>query len=72
MARAKSLQRQLNEAMDAYDAGKITKSEYNALATQLMEKAARLHERGIMSEDEYDRFLDVWATGIYYTDDGLI
>ena len=72
MARAKSMTRQLEEAMDAYDAGKLTKAEYAALANRLQEKAMRLNELGVMSNAAYHRFEDVWATGIYYTDDGLI
>ena len=72
MARAKSMTRQLREAMDAYDAGKITKTEYDALARSLLDKAMRLNELGVMSDVAYDRFEDVWATGVYYTDDGLI
>ena len=72
MARAKSLPRQLEEAMDAYDAGKITKAEYEALANRLQDKAMRLKELGIMSDAAYNRFEDAWATGVYYTDDGLI
>ena len=72
MARAKSMTRQLEEAMDAYDAGRITKSEYDAVATRLYDKAMRLNECGIMSDAAYSRFEDVWATGVYYTDDGLI
>ena len=72
MARAKSMTRQLKEAMDAYDAGKITKAEYNALANRLQVKAMRLNERGVMSNAAYHSFEDVWATGVYYTDDGLI
>ena len=72
MERAKSVTRQLREAMDAYDAGKITKAEYDALATRLQDRAMRLNELGIMSDAVYHRFEDVWATGVYYTDDGLI
>ena len=72
MERAKSVTRQLREAMDAYDAGKITKGEYDALATRLQDRAMRLNELGIMSDAAYHRFEDVWATGVYYTDDGLI
>ena len=72
MARAKSMTRQLEEAMDAYDAGRITKAEYNALANRLQEKAMRLNELGVMSNAAYHRFEDVWATGVYYTDDGII
>ena len=72
MARAKSMTRQLEEAMDAYDAGKITKAEYDALANRLQEKAIRLNGLGIMSDAAYHRFEDVLATGVYYTDDGLI
>ena len=72
MACAKSMTRQLREAMDAYDAGKITKAEYDALSTRLQDKAMRLNELGIMSDAAYHRFGDVWATGVYYTDDGLI
>ena len=72
MARAKSMTRQLREAMDAYGAGKITKVEYDALATRLQDKAMRLNERGIMSDAAYHRFEDVWTMGVYYTDDGLI
>ena len=72
MARTKSMTRQLREAMDAYDAGKITKAEYDALANRLQDKAMRLNELGIMSDTAYYRFEDIWATGIYYTDDGLI
>ena len=72
MARAESMTRQLREAMDAYDAGKITKTEYDALASRLQDKAMRLNELGIMSDAAYHRFEDVWATGVYYTDDGLI
>ena len=72
MARAKSMTRQLREAMDAYDAGKITKAVYDALASRLQDKAVRLNELGIMSDAAYDRFEDIWATGVYYTDDGLI
>ena len=72
MARAKSMTQQLREAMDAYDAAKITKAEYDALASRLQDKAVRLNELGIMSDAAYDRFEDIWATGVYYTDDGLI
>ena len=72
MARAKSLTRQLREAMDAYDAGKITKAEYDELAKRLQDKAMRLNELGILSDAAYHRFEDVWATGVYYTDDRLI
>ena len=72
MARAKSMTQQLEEAMDAYDAGKITKSEYDALANRLQAKAMRLNELGIMSDAAYHRFEDAVATGAYYTDDGLI
>ena len=72
MARTKSLTRQLEEAMDAYDAGKITKAEYDALAGRLQDKAMRLNELGIMSDAAYDRFEYIWSTGVYYTDDGLI
>ena len=72
MAHAKSITRQLEEAMDAYDAGKITKAEYDVLANRLQDKAMRLNELGIMSDAAYHRFEDVWATGVYYTDDGLI
>ena len=72
MERAKSVTRQLREAMDAYDAGRITKAEYDALATRLQDRAMRLNELGIMSDAAYHRFEDVWATGVYYTDDGLI
>ena len=72
MARAKSMTRQLREAMDAYDAGKITKAVYDALASRLQDKAVRLNELGVMSDAAYDRFEDIWATGVYYTDDGLI
>ena len=72
MARAKSMTRQLREAMDAYDAGKITKAEYDEIASCLQDKAMRLNELGVMSDVAYDRFEDVWATGVYYTDDGLI
>ena len=72
MVRAKSVTRQLREAMDAYDAGKITKAEYDALATRLQDRAMRLNELGIMSDAAYHRFEDVWATGVCYTDDGLI
>ena len=72
MARAKSMTRQLEEAMDAYDAGKITKAEYDALANRLQGKAMRLNEIGIMSDAAYSRFEDALATGVYYTDDGLI
>ena len=72
MARAKSMTRQLREAMDAYDAGKITKAEYDEIASRLQDKAVRLNELGIMSDAAYDRFEDIWATGVYYTDDGLI
>ena len=72
MARAKSMTRQLEEAMDAYDAGKITKAEYDALANLLQEKAIRLNELGVMSAAAYSHFEDVLATGVYYTDDGLI
>ena len=72
MAHAKSMTRQLREAMDAYDAGKITKTEYDALANRLQDKAMRLNELGIMSDAAFSRFEDVWATGVYYTDDGLI
>ena len=72
MAHAKSLTRQLREAMDAYDAGKITKTEYDELAKRLQDKAMRLNELGILSDAAYWRFEDVWATGVYYTDDGLI
>ena len=60
MARAKSMTRQLEKAMDAYDAGKITKAEYDALASRLQDKAMRLNERGIMSDAAYHRFEDVW------------
>ena len=72
MARAKSLPRQLEEAMDAYDAGKITKAEYEVLANRLQDKAMRLKELGIMSDAAYNRFEAAWVTGVYYTDDGLI
>lgn len=72
MAHTKSMTRQLREAMDAYDAGKITKAVYDALASRLQDKAVRLNELGIMSDAAYDRFEDIWATGVYYTDDGLI
>ena len=72
MARAKSMTRQLEEAMDAYDAGKITKAEYDAFANRLQDKAMRLNERGIMSDAAYQRFEDAVATGVYYTDDRLI
>ena len=72
MARAESMTRQLKAAMEAYDAGKITKAEYDALACRLQDKAIRLNELGIMSDAAYQRFEDVWATGVYYTDDGLI
>ena len=72
MARAKSMTRQLEEAMDAYDAGRITKSEYDAVANRLQGKAMRLNEIGIMSDAVYSRFEDVLATGVYYTDDELI
>ena len=72
MERAKSMTRQLREAMDAYDAEKITKAEYDALADRLQDKAMRLNECGIMSDAAYSRFEDVWAMGVYYTDDGLI
>ena len=72
MARVKSMMRQLEEAMDVYDAGKITKAEYDAFANRLQDKAMRLNELGIMSDAAYHRFEDIWATGIYYTDDGLI
>ena len=72
MMRAKSMTQQLREAMDAYDAGKITKTEYDALATSLQDKAMRLNELGVMSDAAYYRFEDVLATGVYYTDDGLI
>ena len=72
MAHTKSMTRQLMEAMDAYDAAKITKAEYDALASRLQDKAMRLNELGIMSDAAYDRFEDIWATGVYYTDDGLI
>ena len=72
MVRAKSMTRQLREAMDAYDAAKITKAEYDALASRLQDKAMRLNELGVMSDVAYDRFEDIWATGVYYTDDGLI
>ena len=72
MARAKSMTRQLREAMDAYDAGKITKAEYDEVASRLQDKAMRLNELGVMSDAAYHRFEDFWATGVYYTDDGLI
>ena len=72
MARAKSMTRQLRGAVDAYDAGKITKAEYDALANRLQDKAMRLNELGIMSDAAYNRFEDVWAAGVYYTDDELI
>ena len=72
MMRAKSMTRQLREAMDAYDAGKITKTEYDALANRLQDKAMRLNELGIMSDAAFSRFEDVWATGVYYTNDRLI
>ena len=72
MAHAKSMTRQLREAMDAYDAGKISKTEYDELAKRLQDKAMRLNELGIMSDAAYHRFEDVWATGVHYTDDGLI
>ena len=72
MARAKSMTRQLREAMNAYDAGKITKAAYDALAKRLQDKAMRLNELGVMSDASYYRFEDVRATGVYYTDDGLI
>ena len=72
MMRAKSMTRQLREAMDAYDVGKITKAEYDALAKRLQDKAMRLNELGIMSDAAYHRFEDAWATGVYYTDDRLM
>ena len=72
MARAKSMTRQLREAMDAYDAGTITKAEYDALANRLQDKAMRLNELGVMSDAVYSRFEDIWATGVYYTEDDLI
>ena len=72
MARAKSMTRQLEEAMGAYDAGKITKTEYDATAARLQDKAMRLNELGVMSDAAYHRFEDAVATGVYYTDDGLI
>ena len=72
MAHAKSLTRQLREAMDAYDAGKITKAEYDELAKRLQDKAMRLNELGIMSDAAFSRFEDVWATGVYCTNDRLI
>ena len=72
MARAKSMTRQLREAMDAYDAGKITKAEYDELASRLQDEALRLNELGVMSDAAYHRFADVWTMGVYYTDDGLI
>ena len=43
-----------------------------SLASRLQDKAMRLNERGIMSDAAYHRFEDVWTTGVYYTDDGLI
>ena len=70
--RAKSMTRQLREAMDAYDAGTVSKAEYDALAKRLQDKAMRLNELGIMSDAAYHSFEDVWATGVYYTDDRLI
>ena len=72
MARAKSMTRQLEEAMDAYDNGTISKAEYDALANRLQDKAMRLNELGIMSDAAYDRVEDAVATGVHYTDDGLI
>ena len=72
MARAKSMTRLLREAMDAYDAGKLTKAEYDAQANRLQDKAMRLNELGVMSDAAYSRFEDAWATGVYYTDDGLV
>ena len=72
MARVKSMTQQLKGAMDAYDARKITKAEYDSLANRLKDKAMRLNELGIMSDAAYHCFEDVWATGVYYTDDGLI
>ena len=63
MVCAKSMTRQLKEAMDAYADGKITKAEYDALAIRLQDKAMRLNELGIMSDAVYHRFEDVWATG---------
>lgn len=72
MARAKSMTRQLEEAMDAYDAGKLTKDEYDVLANRMQNRAMRLNDLGIMSDAAYHRFEDVVATGVYYTDDGLI
>ena len=72
MARTKSMTRQLREAMDAYDAGTVSKAEYDALAKRLQDKAMWLNELGIMSDAAYHRFEDVWATGVYYTDDRLI
>ena len=72
MAHAKSMARQLEEAMDAYDAGTMSKAEYDALASRLQDQALRLHDRGVMSDAAYYRFEDVWATGVYYTDDNLI
>ena len=72
MARAKSMARQLEEAMDAYGAGKIGKAEYDALADRLQDKAMRLNELGLMSDAAYCRFEDVRATGVYYTDDRLV
>ena len=69
---AKSMTRQLREAMDAYDAGTVSKAEYDALAKRLQDKAMRLNELGIMSDAAYSRFEDILATGVYYTDNGLI
>ena len=48
------------------------KAEYDALTSRLQDKAMRLNELGIMSDAAYHRFEDVWATGVYYTDDRLI
>ena len=72
MARTKSMTRQLEEAMNAYDVGKLIKAEYDALANRLKDKAMRLNECSIMSDADYSRFEDVWTTGVYYTDDELI
>lgn len=42
------------------------------VCVKALKTAMRLNERGIMSDAAYHRFEDVWATGVYYTDDGLI
>lgn len=42
------------------------------VCVKALKTAMRLNERGIMSDAAYHRFEDVWTTGVYYTDDGLI